>query len=242
MSLTAARGPLGNDPAGWFSAPIPDAVVFVEPHPRRIQARKDGQTVIDTEGAVLVHRAGHPLHYAFPADAVGDLPSAAEPEAPGFVVVPWDAVDTWLEEGRELVHYPPNPYHRVDYRPTNRRLRVEVAGTTIVDTDDTMICFETALGPKLYVSPEHVRTDLLRRSQTTSYCNYKGWSTYWDAVVGDTIIEDAAWSYDNPLPESGPIAGLISFEPTRVAIQAELPVGATIPIECTTECAIPQRV
>ena len=38
-------------------------------------------------------------------------------EAPGYVHVAWDAVDTWVEEGRALVHYPPNPYHRVDCRP-----------------------------------------------------------------------------------------------------------------------------
>ena len=120
MSLVAGRGPLSKDPAGWFSPPLPDDVVFVEPHPRRVQAIRDGQTVIDTERALMVHRRGHPLSYAFPADEVGDLPSDPEPEAPGYVQVPWDAVDTWLEEGRRLVHYPPNPYHRVDCRPTNR--------------------------------------------------------------------------------------------------------------------------
>ena len=100
--------------------------------------------------------------------------------------VPWDAVDTWIEEGRELVHYPPNPYHRVDCRPTNRALRVVVAGTTLVDTSDTMVVFETALAPVLYVDPSHVRTDLLHRSTTSSYCNYKGYATYWSAVIGDT--------------------------------------------------------
>ena len=109
--------------------------------------------------------------------------------------VPWDAVDTWLEEGRKLVHYPPNPYHRVDCRPTHRALRVVVAGTTLVDTSDTMIVFETALAPVLYVDPSHVRTDLLRRSNTSSYCNYKGYATYWSAVIGDTVVEDVAWSY-----------------------------------------------
>jgi uncharacterized protein (DUF427 family) len=81
-------------------------------------------------------------------------------------VVPWDAVDVWLEEGRSLVHYPPNPYHRVDCRPTDRRLRVDAAGTTLVDTADTVIVFETALQPRLYVHPALVRTDLLRRTET----------------------------------------------------------------------------
>lgn len=219
MTLVAGRGPLSADPAGRFSPPVPTGVVYVEPHPRRVQAMRDGRLVVDTERALLVHRQGRPLSYVFPVEEVGDLPNEPEPEAPGFVHVPWDAVDTWLEEGRELVHYPPNPYHRVDCRPTKRRLRVTVAGTALVDTDDTVILFETALEPRLYVDPVHVRTDLLRRSGTSSYCNYKGFAAYWSA--GD--VDDVAWSYDDPPPESLPIKGFLSFDAARCDVVAELP-------------------
>ena len=223
MSLVTGRGPLSKDPAGWFLPPLPEDVVFVEPHPRRIQAFRDGVCVIDTERALLVHRAGRPLSYAFPADEVGGLPHDPVAEAPGYEQVPWDAVDTWLEEGRKLVHYPPNPYHRVDCRPTNRGLRVVLGGTTLVDTTDTMVVFETALAPLLYVDPSHVRTDLLLRSDTSSYCNYKGYATYWSAAIGDSLVEDVAWSYEDPLPESQPIKGYFSFDATRADVVAELP-------------------
>jgi uncharacterized protein (DUF427 family) len=219
MSLVAGRGPLSADPAGRFSPPVPADVVYVEPHPRRVQAVRNGHWVIDTEQALMVHRPGHPLSYAFPAEVVGSLPAEPVVEAPGFVSVPWDAVDEWFEEGRKLVHYPPNPYHRVDCRPTKRRLTVSLAGAALVDTDDTVIVFETALAPRLYVDPALVRTDLLRRSDTTSYCNYKGYATYWS--VDD--VDDAAWSYDDPLPESLPIKGFLSFDPERVDVVAELP-------------------
>lgn len=224
MSLVAGRGPLSSDPAGRFVPPVPDDVAYLEPHPRRVQAIRDGHTVIDTERALLVHRRNRPLSYAFPADEVRGLPADPEPAAPGFVVVPWDAVDTWLEEGRRLVHYPPNPYHRVDCRPTTRRLRVAVADTTLVDTDTTVIVFETALAPRLYVDPALVRTDLLRRTDTSSYCNYKGVATYWAAVIADTVIDDVAFSYDDPLPESLPITGFFSFDPDKAEIDAELPL------------------
>jgi uncharacterized protein (DUF427 family) len=199
-------------------------VVYVEPHPRRVQAIINGRTVIDTERALMVHRSNHPLSYVFPADAVGELPSEPEPAAEGYVRVPWDAVDTWLEEGRTLVHYPPNPYHRVDCRPTHRRLRVTAGGTTLVDTDQTVIVFETALEPRLYVDPSLVRTDLLRRTETSSYCNYKGVATYWAAVVGNAVVDDVAWSYEEPLPESVAIKGCLSFDDGRVDVFAELPV------------------
>jgi uncharacterized protein (DUF427 family) len=229
MSLVAGRGPLSKDPTGWFSSPLPDDLVFVEPHPRRVRAIRNGRTVIDTERALMVHRRDHPLSYAFPADAIGDLPCDPEPEAPGYVHVPWDAVDTWLEEGRRLVHYPPNPYHRVDCRPTNRELRVSVAGATIVDTVDTVIVFETALEPRLYVDASVVRTDLLRRTETSSYCNYKGYATYWAAAVGDIVVDDVAWSYQNPPPECLPIKGHFSFHAARADVLAELPVSGQAP-------------
>ncbi|MCV7199299.1 DUF427 domain-containing protein [Mycobacterium angelicum] len=221
MSLVAGRGPLSSDPAGWFTPAIPDDVVYIEPHPRRIQAFRDGRLMIDTERALLVHRRNQPLSYVFPDGTVAGLPAEPEPDAPGYVRVPWDAVDTWFEEGRKLVHYPPNPYHRVDCRPTKRRLRVSVGTTVLVDTDDTVIVFETALAPRLYVNPAHVRTDLLRRSDTESYCNYKGVATYWSATV--TGNEDIAWSYDDPLPESFAIKGFLSFVTERVQVQSELP-------------------
>jgi uncharacterized protein (DUF427 family) len=223
MSLVAGRGPLSSDPAGRFSPAIPDGVVYIEPHPRRVQAIRDGRVVIDTERALMVHRQGHPLSYVFPVDEVGDLPAEPEPEAQGFVHVRWDAVDTWLEEGRELVHYPPNPYHRIDCRPTKRRLRVSVSGTVLVDTDDTVILFETALEPRLYVDPVHLRSDLLR-SDTSSYCNYKGFATYWSAAVDDRVIDDVAWSYQDPPPESLPIKGFLSFDAARADVAAQLPL------------------
>ena len=223
MGLVAGRGPLSKDPVGWFTPPLHDEVVFVEPHPRRIRAVRSGATVIDTERALLVHRRDHPLSYAFPAGEVGDLPTEQVPEAPGFVRVPWDAVDTWFEEGRKLVHYPPNPYHRVDCRPTNRGLRVAVAGMTLVDTVDTVIVFETAVESRLYVHPSFVRIDLMRPTHTSTYCNYKGYATYWAAVVGDTVFDDVAWRYDDPPPECLPIKGYFSFDATRADVVAELP-------------------
>jgi uncharacterized protein (DUF427 family) len=223
VSLVFGRGPISDDPAGWFSPPIPSEVVFVEPLHRRVQGVLGGQAVIDTERALLVHQRNRPLRYAFPLADIDELPSEPVPEAPGYVSVPWDAMDTWLEEGRTLVTYPPNPYHRIDCRPTQRRLRVLVGDTVLVDSADTMIVFETALAPRLYVDPSRVRADLLRRTETTSYCNYKGFATYWSVLIGDTVIEDAAWSYEEPLPESAPIRGFLSFDESRLDVSAELP-------------------
>jgi uncharacterized protein (DUF427 family) len=212
--------------AGWFCPPVPDDLVYVEPHPRRIQAVCNGRTVIDTERALMVHRRGHALSCAFPAGEVGDLPSAPVGEAPGYVQVAWDAVDTWLEEAACWFITGPT---RITASTAGRRTGVcalSPGDTTLVDTADTMIVFETALQPRLYIDPALVRTDLLRRTDTSSYCNYKGVATYWAAVVGDTVIDDVAFSYDDPLPETLPIKGFLSFDAARVDVVEELPLSA----------------
>jgi uncharacterized protein (DUF427 family) len=229
VSLTTGRGPLGPNPAGTFSAPVPDQVVYVEPFPRRVRGVVGDRTVVDSERAVLVHSPGAPPAYAFPEGDVegpGAIGTEPEPAAPGYVHVPWDEVDAWYEEDERMLGHPRNPYHRVDCVRTSRRLRVEAAGATLVDTTDTMGVYETALAPRLYVARDHVRADLLVPSATRTYCPYKGEASYWTAVAGYTTVQDVAWSYDDPLPESLPIRRMLAFDPTRATVLQELPSSA----------------
>jgi uncharacterized protein (DUF427 family) len=218
VTLTSGRGPLSADPAGRFVPPIPAGVVFVEPFPKRVRAVHHGETVIDSDAVLLVHRAGHPPAYALPAAAVVGVPVTPVPEAPGHVEVAWDAVDAWFEEEEEVFLHARNPYHRVDCVRSRRRLRVEVEGATVVDADDTMGVFETALPTRLYVDREHIRMDLLVPSPTTTYCPYKGTASYWSAVVDGRTVEDVAWSYDDPVPESISIGRMLCFDPQRAAV------------------------
>ncbi len=248
MSLTTGRGPLSDRPAGRFSAPVPAGVLYVEPFRRRVRAMVGDRTVVDSERALLVHRPGQPPAYAFPPDDVhvvdgdgvdgvdgvdGGLDrDAVEPDdaAPGYVRVAWTAVDAWYEEDERLAgHYPRNPYHRVDCVRTSRRLRVEVAGVDLVDTTRTIGVYETALEPKLYVHPDLVRRDLLIASPTRTWCNYKGTAWYWSAVIGDEVVEDVAWSYEDPLPEVGVLRRLLSFDEARVTVTTDLPAAAATP-------------
>ena len=110
-----------------------------------------------------------------------------------------------------MLCHPRNPYHRVDCVPTKRRLTVRIGDTTLVDTDDTMGVYETSLAPRLYVAPAAVRTELLVPSATLTYCPYKGTASHWSATIDGELVEDVAWSYEDPLPECLPIKGMLAF-------------------------------
>jgi uncharacterized protein (DUF427 family) len=219
MSLTAGRGPLSADPAGRFAPPVAAGTMFVEPFLRRVRAHVGAHKILDSERVVLVHRPGHSPAYAFPADDVlDDVPTSVEPAVPGYVRVAWDAATTWYEEEEQVFAHPRNPYHRVDCVRARRRLKVEVSGVVLVDTDEVIGVYETSRSPQLYVRRDAVRMDLLVVSPTVTYCTYKGKATHWTARVDGADVPDVAWSYDDPLPECGPIAGLLSFYPERATM------------------------
>jgi uncharacterized protein (DUF427 family) len=201
---------------------VPENVSYVEPFRRRVRATRDGRTVIDTERALLLHRPGQPPTFAFPAGDVDGPATETASDAPGYVTVPWDAVDTWYEEDEQLFGHPRNPYHRVDCLRSHRALRVEAAGTTLVDTTETMVVYETALEPRLYVDPRFVRVELTR-SQLQTYCPYKGTATYWNVSVDGAVLPNVAWSYEEALPESVPLQHLVSFDDQRVSVVHDLP-------------------
>lgn len=228
MSLTTGRGPHSGRPAGRFRPAVPAEVTYVEPFRRLVRATAGEREVVRSERVLLVHRPGRPPAYAFPAGDVDTPAAEPEPEVPGHVRVPWDAADAWYEEGERVSGHPRNPYHRVDCLRTNRRLRVELAGAVLVDTTDTLGVYETALEPRLYVARAQVDAAIgsaveLVPSATTTYCPYKGTASYWTATVGGTAAEDVAWSYEDPLPESLPLKGMLSFDPERASVRQDVP-------------------
>ena len=246
MSLTTGRGPHSLDPAGRF---VPDqrkpeaadgrpplAAAYVEPFLRRVRGLRGDVSLIDSERVLLVHRPGEPPAYAFPErDVSPTLQALAEPAAPGYVRVPWDAVTAWYEEEEQVLAHPRNPYHRIDCLRARRRLRVEVAGRVLVDTSDVIALFETAKAPQLYVRRDAVRMDLLVPSQTSSYCPYKGQASYWSVQLGGDSVVDIAWSYDDPHPESAPIAGLLSFYAERTRSVQDVLTWFEVPTPAASE-------
>lgn len=97
--------------------------------------------------------------------------------------------------------------------PTSRRVRIELAGTTIVDTSAAKRVLETSHPPAYYVPADAVPEGLLRRNDRRTFCEFKGTAHYWDVVVGDRIVPAAAWSYPDPSPGYEAIRDHLAFYP-----------------------------
>jgi uncharacterized protein (DUF427 family) len=189
----------------------------VEPCAKRIRGVAGDVTVVDSTHARYVWRDRPYPTYYFPADDVhADFRHRGDADLDGLVAFRWSAMDHWFEEDEEVYVHARDPYTRVDILPSSRTVHVEVDGVTLAASDRPTLLFETGLRTRFYFSPADVRFELLVPTDRVTACPYKGTARYWSARVGDRLHENLAWAYDDPLPESRRIAGLIAFYDERV--------------------------
>ncbi|MEM9565184.1 MAG: DUF427 domain-containing protein [Actinomycetota bacterium] len=147
-------------------------------------------------------------------------PDSPVPELRNRVRFRWEALDRWFEEDVEVFVHPRSPYTRVDVLPSTRHVVVRVDGpdepVVVAESNRASILYETGLPPRYYLPPDDVHMDLLVPTETSSACPYKGVARYWSVEVDGVDHPDVAWGYDEPLPESAGVQGLICFYNERV--------------------------
>ncbi|CAA9251917.1 MAG: hypothetical protein AVDCRST_MAG10-2291 [uncultured Acidimicrobiales bacterium] len=123
----------------------------------------------------------------------------------------WDGRVSWFEEALEVHVHARDPSKRVDVVPSEREIRVEVAGQVVAESTRPHALFETGLPTRWYLPVDDVASELLEPSDTVSQCPYKGTARYWSVRAGGEVHRDLAWSYAEPVPECPRIAGLVCF-------------------------------
>jgi uncharacterized protein (DUF427 family) len=91
------------------------------------------------------------------------------------------------------------PKHRLLATPLPRRVRGELGGTVVIDTERAFLLHETGLKPQLYVPLADVAAETLSRTDHTTHCPFKGDASYRTITVGDRVAENALWVYEAPI-------------------------------------------
>lgn len=132
---------------------------------------------------------------------------------------------TWTGRGRPPFAIEPGPGQESvwDYpRPPRlvsdpRHVIVDAGHARIADTTRAMRVLETASPPTFYLPPQDIDLDRLRPAAGSSHCEWKGRAVYWSVRDHEGHWREAAgWSYPEPTPAFGSIAGWLSFYPARL--------------------------
>jgi uncharacterized protein (DUF427 family) len=109
-----------------------------------------------------------------------------------------------------------DPNYKITFEVSPRRVRVAFNGTTIADSTNAHLLFETRHLPVYYFPRGGVRMDLLSPTEHHTFCPYKGTASYWTIRDGDRISENAVWGYPAPLDEVAAIGDFVAFYWDRV--------------------------
>lgn len=113
----------------------------------------------------------------------------------------------------------PNAGHPITIEPTPGRVQVHINGELIADTTAALGLQEATLPLVQYIPLGDVVQERLTRTDTTSYCPFKGEAGYYSVTTsaGDTV-KDAIWTYEQPYPAVAAIAGHVAFYPNKADI------------------------
>jgi uncharacterized protein (DUF427 family) len=100
---------------------------------------------------------------------------------------------------------------RITLVPTQKRVRVLAGGVTIADSASTLLLLETGHRPVYYFPRADVRMDLMEATSHRTRCPYKGEASYWSLEANGGTVENAVWSYEQPIEGMEPIARRLAF-------------------------------
>ena len=85
-------------------------------------------------------------------------------------------------------------------------MRATWNGSVIAESDDTVV-----VEGNHYFPVESVHSDLLRSSEHSTFCPWKGNASYYSIEVDGEVNRDAAWFYERPYAPAAKIRGRVAF-------------------------------
>lgn len=115
----------------------------------------------------------------------------------------------------------PGPDHPITVEKNPARVVVHVGDKVVADTHAALSLQESDYPAVQYIPLADVDPSVLKDSDTSTYCPYKGDAAYYTLVTADGEEVDAVWTYREPYPAVAEIAGHVAFYPTKVTITQE---------------------
>src|ERR1700756_1037448 len=115
----------------------------------------------------------------------------------------------------------PTAEHPITIAPTGTRVVVRVNGEVVADTVEALQLQESNYPAVQYIPFEDVKQDRLVRTDTSTYCPYKGDAGYYSVSTAAGTVEDVIWTYEEPYPAVAQIAGHVAFYPDKADISVE---------------------
>lgn len=112
----------------------------------------------------------------------------------------------------------PGPDHPITVEKNPARVTVRVGDQVVADTTAALVLQESDYPPVHYIPLADVDPALIKATDTSTYCPFKGDASYYTLVTKAGELTDAVWTYRTPYPAVAEIADHVAFYPNKVEI------------------------
>ena len=124
---------------------------------------------------------------------------------PDFAMIPGN--------GQESVWDYPRP---PKIEPDIRNVVVSIKSFVIAESRKTIRILETSSPPVFYIPEKDIDLSKLEKGDGKSLCEWKGLASYYNIIVGEIIVMNAGWKYENPFEGYKEIRDYIAFYPSKL--------------------------
>lgn len=121
----------------------------------------------------------------------------------------------------DAIRNPNDPSHFMRVVPAGGTCTASISGREIARSDRALVVNEVGRAvydPVVYFPRSDVNESVLIAIDKTTHCPLKGNTAYFDLVVDDQRVSEAAWSYTDTIEAAEILTGLIAFDRKHVTV------------------------
>lgn len=102
---------------------------------------------------------------------------------------------------------------------TDTKWVVRAGGAILGESNDALELLEGDYAPVIYFPRDDIAMAFLDASPHSSHCPHKGDASYYSIQTKSTLLENVAWSYEDPLADVAQIKGYLAFDAALVTVE-----------------------
>ncbi len=115
----------------------------------------------------------------------------------------------------------PSAKHPITVEPTQGRVVVRIGDTVVADSRAALTLQESTYAAVQYIPMADVDQGLLRRTDTSTYCPFKGDASYYSVETPGGTVNDVIWTYEKPYAAVAEIADHVAFYTDRAQVTVD---------------------
>ncbi|WP_170753041.1 DUF427 domain-containing protein [Ruegeria lacuscaerulensis] len=100
---------------------------------------------------------------------------------------------------------------KITIRKAPGKWSVRSGGAILGESTNALELLEGDLDPVIYFPRSDIAMAFLDQTDKVTHCPHKGNAAHFSIVNKSSVTENAAWSYESPIPEVADIKGHIAF-------------------------------